>query len=125
LKNAQNTHELACHLFPNEQRIPTETNIWVAESRLDEKYRELEKWEREMSQVRILTGRGSAAYFLPESEKRGEPNKRYPDRVLDGTVLEMKTVSGTIKTPGPEFKRGYKQGKSLLETRLPANYPPQ
>jgi hypothetical protein len=42
---------------------------------------------REMAQVRILTDRGSVAYFLPESEKKGEPNKRYPDMVLDGTVL--------------------------------------
>ena len=116
---------LASALFTYEEWIPTETNIWVAKSRLIEKYKEPEKWEREMSQVRILTGRGSVAYFLPESEKRGEPNKRYPDMVLDGTVLEIKSVSGTIKTLGLEFKRGYKQGQSLLVTNLPANYPPQ
>jgi hypothetical protein len=78
-----------------------------------------------MSQVRILTSRGSVAYFLPESEKKGNPNKRYPDMVLDGTILEIKTVSGTIKTLGLEFKRGYKQGQSLLSTNLPANYPQQ
>ena len=50
---------LASALFPNEQWIPTEANIWVAKSRLVEQYREPEKWEREMSQVRILTDRGS------------------------------------------------------------------
>jgi len=116
---------LASALFPHEQWIPTEANIWVAKSRLIEKYREPEKWEREMSQVRILTSRGSVAYFLPESEKKKEPNKRYPDMVLDGTVLEIKSVSGTIKTLGLEFKRGYKQGRSLLATNLPANYPSQ
>jgi len=55
--------------------------------------------------------------------KNGYP--RYPDMVLDGTVLEIKSVSGTIKTLGLEFKRGYKQGQSLLETNLPENYPPQ
>jgi len=124
-KNLQNTRELASLLFPNEQWIPTEANIWVAKSRLDEKFREREKWEKEMSQVRILTGRGSVTYFLPESEKKGEPNKRYPDMVLDGTVLEIKAVSGSIKTLGLEFKRGYKQGRSLLETHLPVNYPQQ
>jgi hypothetical protein len=105
--------------------IPTEANIWVAKSRLAEKYREPDKWEREMSQVRILTGRGSTAYFLPESEKKGDPGKKYPDMVLDGTILEIKTVSGTVKTLGLEFKRGYKQGQSLLSANLPANYPPQ
>jgi hypothetical protein len=68
---------------------------------------------------------GSVAYFLPESEKEGEPNIRYPDLVLDGTVLEIKTVCGKIKTLGLEFKRGYKQGQALLASNLPAHYPPQ
>jgi len=123
--NGVKSFSLATDLFPLEQWIPTEPNIWVAESRLAVKYREPVKWEREMAQVRILTCRGSVAYFLPESEKNGEPSKRYPDMVLDGTILEIKTVSGTIKTLGLEFKRGYKQGKSLLLANLPANYPPQ
>jgi hypothetical protein len=123
--NAKKSHSLASVLFPNEEWIPTETNIWVAKSRLVEKYREPDKWEREMFQVRILTRRGSVAYFLPESEKKRESNKRYPDMVLDGTVLEIKSVSGTIKTLGLEFKRGYKQGQSLLAANLPVNYPLQ
>ena len=44
--------------------------------------------------------------------------------VLDGTILEIKTVSGTIKTLGLEFKRGYKQGKSLLsaKNKIPGLY---
>jgi len=123
--NAKKSLSLAIALFPLEQWILTEPNIWVAESRLAVKYREPDRWEREMAQVRILTDHGSAAYFLPESEKKGEPGKRYPDMVLDGTILEIKTVSGTIKTLGLEFKRGYKQGKSLLSSNLPVNYPPQ
>ena len=123
--NAEKSLNLAKALFPLERWIPTELNIWVAESRFVVKYREPDRWEREMAQARILTNRGSAAYFLPESEKKREPGKRYPDMVLDGTILEIKTVSGTIKTLGLEFKRGYKQGKSLLSVNLPANYPPQ
>jgi len=123
--NAEKSFSLASALFPLEQWIPIEPNIWVAESRLAVKYREPDKWEREMAQVRILTSRGSVAYFLPESERKSEPNKRYPDMVLDGTILEIKTVSGTIKTLGLEFKRGYKQGKSLISANLPTNYPPQ
>jgi hypothetical protein len=123
--NEEKSLTLASVLFPNEEWIPKEKNIWVAKSRLIEEYKEPAKWEKEMSQVRILTDKGSVAFFLPESEKDGEPNKRYPDMVLDGTVLEIKSVSGTIKTLGLEFKRGYKQGQSLLETNLPVNYPPQ
>jgi hypothetical protein len=53
-------------LFPDEEWVLKEPNIWVVESRLSEEYREKDKWEREMSQVRLLTERGSTAYFLPE-----------------------------------------------------------
>jgi len=123
--NVEKSYLLASTLFPLEEWIPTEANIWVAKSRLAVKYREHDRWETEMAQVRILTSRGSAAYFLPESERKGSPGKRYPDMVLDGTILEIKTVSGTIKTLGLEFKRGYKQGKSLLAANLSVNYPTQ
>jgi len=123
--NAERSLALASVLFPREEWVLRESNIWIAKSRLIVEYREPEKWKREMSQVRILTNLGSVACFLPESEKDGEPKKRYPDMVLDGTILEMKTVSGTIKTLGLEFKRGYKQGQSLLLANLPAHYPKQ
>jgi len=112
--NAQKSLTLASILFPYEQWIPKETNIWVAKSRLIEEYREPEKWEREMSQVRILTSRGSAAYFLPELEIKGEKGKRCADLVLDGEVLEIKTVTGSRVTLGGEFRLAYKQGASLL-----------
>jgi hypothetical protein len=48
-----------------------------------------------MGQVRILTVRGSVAYFLPEQEKKGETGRRCADLVLDGSITEMKTVAGT------------------------------
>jgi len=106
---------LVSALFPYEQWISTEANVWVAKSRLIEEYREPEKWEREMAQVRILTGRGSVAYFLPELEIKGETGKRYADLVLDGEIVEMKTVSGTRATLGTQFKYGYRQGSLLTE----------
>jgi len=125
IESCNSSFKLAKVLFPEEEWIPTEQNIWVARSRLSQEKKEPDKWRKEMAQIRILTNRGSIAYFLPESDKLGNPNKRYPDLVLDGTVLEIKAVSGTIKTLGLEFKRGYKQGKSLLEINLPAEYPKQ
>jgi hypothetical protein len=114
MQNAQNSQKLASHLFSNEQWVPTEANIWVAKSRLIEEKQEPDKWEREMSQVRILTGRGSVAYFLPELEIKGEKGKRCADLVLDGEVLEIKTVTGSRVTLGGEFRLAYKQGASLL-----------
>jgi hypothetical protein len=116
--NAEKSLNLASALFPQEKWIHKGINIWIAKSRLAEEYREPDKWEREMSQVQILTGRGSVAYFLPEMEIKGETGKRCADLVLDGEIMEMKTVSGTRATLGGEFRLAYKQGASLLEGKV-------
>jgi len=108
---------LASALFPAEEWIPTEANIWVAKSRLSQKEREPKKWAREMSQIRILTGRGSIAYFLPERLVQGETGNTCADLVLDGEIVEMKTISGTRTTLGGRFRYGYKQGALLLKNR--------
>jgi hypothetical protein len=113
--NAEKSFDLATALFPLEEWVPTEANIWVAKSRIVEKYKEPDKWEREMSQVRILTGRGSAAYFLPEKPQTKEISTLCADLVLDGTVTEMKTTSGTRVTLGTSFRFAYKQGIILLK----------
>jgi hypothetical protein len=91
-----------------------EANIWVAKSRLPEEYKEPDKWEREMSQVRILTIRGSTAYFLPEKQKN-DKGKIYADTVLNGEVTELKTVSGNRSTLGTDFRQGYHQGAALIK----------
>jgi len=110
----QKSFALASTLFPNEEWIPKEHNIWVAKSRLVEEFREPEKWEREMSQVRILTGRGSVAFFLPEKKNEGK-GKVYVDTVIDGEIVELKTVSGNRKTLGTAFKQGFRQGKAVVQ----------
>jgi hypothetical protein len=116
-ENAEKSLRVAASLFPEETWVYKEPNIYVAKSRLSEEKKEKDKWEREMAQVRIVTGRGSVACFLPEQEKKGEFGKRSPDLVLDGTIVEMKTVSGTRKTLGTQFKYGYKQGNDLVKSR--------
>ena len=113
--NAEKSLALASVLFPLEEWISTEANIWVAKSRLVEEYREPKKWEREMSQVRILTSRGSIAYFLPEIEIKGVTGKQFADLALNGEITEMKTVSGNRNTLGWDFKQGLKQGKAVIQ----------
>jgi hypothetical protein len=110
----QKSLDLASALFPSEEWIPTEAGIWVGKSRLIEKHREPDKWEREMSQVRILTRRGSSAYFLPEKKNEGK-GKVYVDTVIDGEVVELKTVSGNRNTLGTAFKQGFKQGTAVMK----------
>ncbi|MCL2186959.1 MAG: hypothetical protein FWB86_14090 [Treponema sp.] len=107
--------ELAKTLFPNDEWICTEPNIWVAQSRLSQEKREPEKWQKEMAQVRILTSRGSIAYFLPDKYIKGKIGSKTADLVLDGEVVEMKTISGGRETLGGKFKYGYNQGALLLK----------
>ena len=113
--NTEKSLALARALFPAETWIATETNIWVAKSRIAQEFREPDKWQREMSQARILTSRGSVAYFLPERTIEGEGMMRYADLAMDGEIVEMKTVAGTRATLGTQFKYGYKQGAMLVK----------
>jgi hypothetical protein len=112
-ENAEKSLALAATLFPKEEWVRKEANIWVAKSRLREEKQEPAKWEREMSQVRILTSRGSVAYFLPEVKMKVKTSPRCADLVLDGVILEMKTTGGTRATIGGEFRLAYKQGATL------------
>jgi hypothetical protein len=116
-ENTEKSLRLAALLFPDETWVYKEPNIYVAQSRLIEEYREKDKWEREMSQVRILTGRGSAAVFLPEKNTEGLAGVRCADTIIDGEIVELKTVSGTRATLSKDFKKGYKQGASLVKNR--------
>jgi hypothetical protein len=116
-ENTEKSLRLATLFFPGETWVYKELNIYIAESRLIEEYREKEKWEREMSQVRILTSRGSVAVFLPEKTTEGIAGVRCADTIIDGDIVELKTVSGTRATLSKDFKKGYKQGASLVKDR--------
>jgi len=110
------THELASRLFPNEEWIQQGENIFVAKSRMSGSYKERAKLNREISDVRILTKRGSVAYFLPEKNGYKSTGIRRVDLVLDGTIMELKTISGNRTTLGKAFKKGFKQGLSMIES---------
>jgi hypothetical protein len=114
-ENAVTSLKLASVLFPGEEWIPHGENIFVAKTRLGGGHKEQAKLYREISDVRILTDRGSTAYFLPEHLHSVEIGKRYADTVIDGAIVELKTISGNRTTLGKSFKKGYKQGLSLLE----------
>ena len=110
---AKKSLALAAALFPDEKWINTEQNIYVAKTRMVEKARERQKWEREMSQARILAKKGSVVYFLPEKKNEGK-GKVYVDTVIDGEIVELKTVSGNRNTLGSAFKQGFKQGAAIV-----------
>jgi len=63
--NAEKSLALASALFPLEKWIPHGEGIFVAKSRFARGHKEQTKLYREIADARILTGRGSVAYFLP------------------------------------------------------------
>ena len=115
IKNTQRSFALAKALFPEEKWVLKSLHIWIAKSRLSQKKKELKKWKKEMSQVKILTRRGCVAFFLPEKNTEGEAGLRCADTVIDGEIVELKTVTGTRATLSKDFKKGYKQGASLIK----------
>ena len=115
-QNAEKSLVLASALFPLEEWIPHGKNIFIAKSRLTGGYKEQAKLYREISDVRILTGCGSVAYFLPERLVGNAKGKKQADMVMNGAIVELKTISGNRTTLGKSFKKGYKQGLSMLET---------
>jgi len=114
--NTEKSLALASTLFPLEKWIPHGNGIFIAKSRLAGGHKEQAKLYREIADVKILTGRGSVAYFLPERFDVNVKSKKRADMVMNGAILELKTISGNRTTLGKSFKRGYKQGLSMLET---------
>jgi len=121
LLNAEKSLLLASTLFPHEKWITHGEGIFVAKSRFSGGHKEQAKLYREIADVRILTERGSVVYFLPERAKDEETvrekqiHNMHADSVIDGVIVEIKTVSGNRATLGKSFRRGYKQGNSLLK----------
>jgi hypothetical protein len=115
--NAEKSLALASALFPGEEWLLKEANIWVAKSRLRKAPKERAKLAWELEQVRILTQRGSIAYFLPEPDDAGILGVLSADTVINGEIVEVKAVAGTRATLGHEFRKGYKQGAYLARQR--------
>ena len=119
--NAEKSFALALALFPLEEWIPNGKGIFVAKSRLVGGHKEQAKLFREISDVRVLVCRGSVAYFLPERFDGKNKGIKRADMVMDGAIVELKTISGNRTTLGKSFKKGYKQGLSMLKTNPKIN----
>jgi hypothetical protein len=114
-ENAEKSLKLVAALFPDEEWVYREPNIYIARSRLQNSAKERAKLAWEIDQVRVLTNLGSVVYFLPEYRNPHPGGILSADAVIDGEIVEIKSVSGTRATLGHEFKKGYKQGASLCQ----------
>jgi len=127
-ENAEKSLALASVLFPGEEWVLREPNIWVAKNRLRNSMREQAKLAWEIEQIRVLIlnqtqrakaplliDRDSAVYFLPEQKDSEDLGALSADTVINGEIVEIKAISGTRATLGHEFKKGYKQGAYLTK----------
>jgi len=112
---ANKAYALASALFPNEEWILKEPQIWVGKSRVRNTPKERAKLAWEIEQIRVLLKPENAVYFLPEPENSSLLNKLSADTVIDGEIMEIKAVTGTRATLGTEFRKGYKQGAYLCQ----------
>jgi len=114
-KNAQKSQDLAVSLFPKEEWIVKEPNIWVGKSRLKNNPKERAKLAWEIEQIRVFISPESVVYFLPELETKEWHGELSADTIIDGEIVEIKAVTGTRVTLGTEFRKGFRQGAYLCE----------
>jgi len=102
--NAEKAKQAALDLYPHEKWELLEHGIFIAKSRMPRSVEQIHILEKELQQARILVGRGSTVYLLPEIPLSNEKHIKYPDAVVDGYVMEFKTITGSIRQVEERYK---------------------
>jgi hypothetical protein len=111
---ARNARELALSLYPGETWGELEERIFIAESRKPKGKNQEQVLEKELVQARILTSRGSTVYLLPEVSTASSIGVKHPDAVVDGFLMEFKTISGSIHQVEERFKESRKKADRVF-----------
>jgi hypothetical protein len=110
LMNAQKAREMVEYLFPDETWIPEAEGVFRAYSRTPKSDDQRHVLDKEITQARILAGLGSVIYLLPEVEF----GKKHPDAVVDGVIMEFKTITGSIRQVGERFNDARKKANHVF-----------
>jgi hypothetical protein len=102
--NAKKASQAAKDLYPHEKWEPLENGIFVAKSRMPRSAEQINILEKELQQARILAERGSTVYLLPEISLPNKKHIKYPDAVVDGYIMEFKTITGSIRQVEERYK---------------------
>jgi len=102
--NAEKTKKTAIGLYPHEKWEILEHGIFIAKSRMPRSAEQIHILEKELQQARILVERGSTVYLLPEMSNSNERQVKYPDAVVDGYIMEFKTITGSIRQVEERYK---------------------
>ena len=109
--NAEKTKQTAIGLYPREKWELLENRIYIAKSRMPRSTEQLHILDKELRQARILVDRGSTVYLLPETPPHGKKRIKFPDAVVDGVVMEFKTITGSIR----QVEVRYKEARAKTE----------
>jgi hypothetical protein len=103
-ENARKAREAAEGLYPREKWEPLEAGIFISKTRMPRSAEQIKVLEKELKQAIILVERGSTVYLLPEASYPNEKHVKYPDAVVDGHIMEFKTISGSIRQVEERYK---------------------
>jgi hypothetical protein len=102
--NAEKALQTANGLYPHEKWEALEAGIFIAKSRMPRSAEQIKTLEKELRQARVLVDRGSIVYLLPEKPHPGEKHIKYPDAVVDGHIMEFKTITGSLRQVEVRYK---------------------
>jgi hypothetical protein len=108
---AQKAREKAASLYPDVTWIPIDQNIYLAASRAPRSEDQAMILEKELTQARILAALGHTVYLLPEC---GPRKTKHPDAIVDGFIMEFKTVTGNERKIRENFKDARKKAESVF-----------
>jgi hypothetical protein len=103
-ENANKAYELAVTMYRHEKWEKLEVGIFIAKSRMPRSAEQINVLEKELRQARILVDRGSTVYLLPETPQPGVKRVKHPDAVVDGYIMEFKTITGSIRQVEERYK---------------------
>lgn len=112
--NAAKAREVVKGLYPHEKWEVLEAGVIIAKSRMPRSADQINTLEKELRQARILVERGSTVYLLPEATSSNEKNIKHPDAVVDGYVMEFKTITGSIRQVEARYKEAREKSKYVF-----------
>ena len=137
-ENIQKIEAAAKSTFPNEQWVDAQSiklaqegsdfkipngidNIKVAKSRVtpsknhssisDNDARTLAK---EIRQAKVLTDKGASVFILPKNKGADDREISGPDALVNGSLFEFKTITGSIKRVETRFRESREQGQNVF-----------
>lgn len=109
--NAVKARELISRLYPGATWIKIDRGVYLASSRAPRSGDQAEVLEKELAQARILAALDHIVYLPPEN---GPRKTKHPDAVVDGLIMEFKTITGNERKIRENFKDARKKAENVF-----------